>query len=208
MTEHFFRSSGYLADGHIVASDGAVWDIAELPPFLRTLLVMDGTVTKSLEAYFWEPVEVLKSRQFEQASDAPPRPPVPLATTISTCLVREVALVGRRSRRRFACARSWLALDALPPPLAAGIREGRIGIGELLREQGVETYRQIVALDVFGARHDDPLLGDRDGVWVARAYRIRVSGTPAILVSEFFPLELYRDAASSPSGGVLTRQEL
>ena len=195
MTDHYFRSSGYLADGHIVVSDGSTWDIAALPAFLRTLLVMDGTVTKSLEAYFWEPVDVVKSRQFEASIDAPPRPPVALLASGATRLVREVSLVGRHSGRRFACARSWLALDALPAPLATGIREGQIGIGELLREQGVETYRQIVALNVLGAHHDDPLLGDDGAVWVARAYRIRVAGVPAILVSEFFPLELYRGNA-------------
>ena len=39
--------------------------MADLPPFLRSLLITDGTVTKTLEAYFWEPVQVQVLKQQE-----------------------------------------------------------------------------------------------------------------------------------------------
>jgi hypothetical protein len=59
MGEHsFFRSSGYLNDARIPMQGGGELDLATLPPFLRTLLVADGTVTKILEAFFWEPVRI------------------------------------------------------------------------------------------------------------------------------------------------------
>ena len=38
-------------------------NVAALPPFLRVLLTTDGTVTKSLEAYFWESIEVINRKQ-------------------------------------------------------------------------------------------------------------------------------------------------
>ena len=53
-----FRCDGYVPQGTIRDSWGHAIPLAELPPFLRALLVTDGTVTKILEAYFWEPVVV------------------------------------------------------------------------------------------------------------------------------------------------------
>ena len=53
-----FRCEGFLRDGVIAGADGGTVPLAHLPPFLRSLLVTDGTVTKILEAYFWEPVLV------------------------------------------------------------------------------------------------------------------------------------------------------
>ncbi len=205
--EGLFRSSGYLADGRLRSSAGDSWDVATLPPFLRTLLVTDGTVTKSLEAYFWEPVQVELVQQEareEISGDAPRFIEVDLA---SQWLLREVALRGRSTQRRFACARSWLALSALPAELADGIRGGRIGIGELLREQGVESYREIVALDFLSSGQSDALLEGESGQWVARTYRIRVGGVPAILVTEYFPLAIYA-LASGQASPVLTQHEL
>lgn len=187
----YFRSSGYLADGTIPRADGGVVPLAALPPFLRTLLVTDGTVTKSLEAYFWEPVAVRPIRHARLTLAAPE--PGLAAAPGAAVLRREVSLTGQSSGRCYACARSVLALDELAPRLRAGVVEGRIGIGELLREQGVETYREIFDLSWLpaGTRHD-PLLAPLAGDIVARAYRIRVGGSPAIVVREFFPLDLYR----------------
>ena len=53
MNQHsFFRSSGYLTESIIQTLSGKKLDIKTLPSFLRTLLVTDGTVTKSLEAWY------------------------------------------------------------------------------------------------------------------------------------------------------------
>ncbi len=191
MSGRYFRSSGYLADGTIPRTDGGREPLAALPPFLRTLLVTDGTVTKSLEAYFWEPVTVRPIRHAIAPLTAPE--PGLAAAPGASVLHREVCLSGRESGRCYACARSVLALDELAPRLRAGVVEGRIGIGELLREQGVETYREIFDLLWLpdGAPRD-ALLAGLAGDVVARAYRIRVGGSPAIVVREFFPLALYR----------------
>ena len=57
--ESYFKSKGYVPGGIITNSRHENLDIEAMPPFLRTLLVTDGTVTKSLEAFFWEPVVVV-----------------------------------------------------------------------------------------------------------------------------------------------------
>jgi len=188
--ESFFRSSGYLRDGVIRDLSGNPFPISAFPPFLRTLLVADGTVTKALEAYFWEHVDV---RQLKQELSVPAEPVEGLRYSADQPLLnREVSLTGRSSGRCYALARSILALESLPPHFAQAILEGKMGIGELLREQGVETYRDIVNLHFF--HHGQPAETDLsilDGDVVSRSYRISVSGVPAILVTEYFPIGLY-----------------
>ncbi len=188
--DSFFRSSGYLHEGVIVDAAGTHHPIVDLPPFLRTLLVADGTVTKALEAYFWEPVDVRQLMQRQQQSAEPVpglvhRPEQPL-------LYREVSLEGRHSGNCYALARSRLVLENLPGHFAEAIVAGRMGIGELLREQGVETYRDIIGLDYYprDAIADDRLQALDDDI-ISRAYRISVAGVPAILVTEYFPIGRY-----------------
>ena len=68
-----FRCEGFTRDAVIPASSGDPIPLEEVPPFLRALLVTDGTVTKILEAYFWEPVVVdTVSQCFEVATEAVP----------------------------------------------------------------------------------------------------------------------------------------
>lgn len=189
--EHYFRSSGYLADDGFTATDGTRFSIGDLPPFLRTLLVADGTVTKSLEAWFWEPVQVVPLKNVKTRLKH--RVEGLQANTGDEILMREIRLRGQRSGVSYARARSTLALQALPEDLRRGLLEGKIGIGELLREQYVETYREVIALDYLPAGETagklDPIAGSDI---VSRSYRIRVRGVPAILVTEYFPLSAYR----------------
>lgn len=164
--------------------------MGSLPPFLRTLLVTDGTVTKSLEAYFWEPVDVLPLGQKKVVLQASVEGLPVVSGDIA--LQREVSLVGRESERHYASARSFLALSQLPGDLAEAMVSGKIGIGELLREKGVETYREIIHMDFIAQdQSDDALFTSFEGDLMSRSYRIRVAGTPAIVVTEYFPVMLY-----------------
>lgn len=188
---HYFRSSGYLADDRFTAADGHVFRIGDLPPFLRTLLVTDGTVTKSLEAWFWEPVKVVPLGGERLRLDDPVEGLE--AGGGDEILQRKVLLQGETTAVPYACARSLVALKTLSDPLRKGLLEGKIGIGELLREQDVETYREVVALDYLEAREAKTVFAPLAGSdAVARSYRIRVRGVPAILVTEYFPVEAYR----------------
>lgn len=173
----FFRSRGYVPGGIVTNSRNETLHMEALPPFLRTLLVTDGTVTKHLEAYFWEQVEVENLGQAETVLER--EVPWLEMRAGDAVLQRRVRLHGAESGRVYAHAESLIRLASLPDRLRADLLEGRIGIGELLREKGLETYREI--LDV-GKRGDDR---------VYRTYRIVINHHPAILITEEFPCALY-----------------
>jgi chorismate-pyruvate lyase len=174
----FFKSRGYVPGGNVTNSKNEIFDMEVLPPFLRTLLVTDGTVTKSLEAFFWEHVDVENLGQSQMHLEQG----VPWLEMAAgdTVLQRYVQLRGAESSRIYAYARSLIRLESLPERLRADLLDGRIGIGELLREKGLETYREI--LDV-GRLADER---------VYRTYRIVIHHHPAILITEEFPCALYR----------------
>jgi len=187
----YFRSSGYVAE-HIIPTDsGKSLNLADLPPFLRTLLVADGTVTKALEAWFWEPVKVTPLHNKLELLTAPiDGLEVDRGDRV---LQREVVLRGGDTDRIYACARSTVSLKHLPQKICVALEEGRIGIGGLLREQGFETYRDIFNINYLPETPaDDSLLSLLSSEIISRSYRIRVSGNPAIIVTEYFPVQLYR----------------
>lgn len=190
MAQHY-RSRGFVPGGFLVSPDRECTEMAALPPFLRTLLVTDGTVTKSLEAYFWEPVAVENLGQAVEPLEQD-TPWLGLERGAEV-LHRRVRLVGGESGTVYAHAESMIRLTRLPEPLRGELGQGRIGIGELLRECGLETYREL--LD-FGTRPVASLahVFTRPGeTLVYRTYRIAVGHQPAILITEHFPLSVYRD---------------
>lgn len=173
-----FTTRGWLPGGIVVNRHNEALDVAALPAFLRTLLVTDGTVTKHLEAYFWEQVVVEAQAQAVEAA-AQDEPWLELLAG-QDVLARRVRLRGARSRRLYAHAASLVRLDRLPARLGEELVRGAIGIGELLRERGLETYREILEV---GRGADDA---------VYRVYRILFHGRPAILIREVFPCAPYR----------------
>lgn len=184
----YFRSHGYTSDDIIMADSGESCKLSKLPPFLRTLLVMDGTVTKALEAWFWESVKVvpLKNTLAELAETVEGLD----AKEGDKALQREVILQGVDSKKTFACARSTVLLDCLPPELGEALGTGKIGIGELFRNKGLETYRELFNINYLPKLPDgDGLLENLSGEVVSRSYQIWVNGSPAIIVTEYFPVE-------------------
>lgn len=168
---------------------------AALPRFLRVLLTADGTVTTSLEAYFAEPIRIEPETQtLRTHAQAQPLLELPAGTQV---IDRRVRLRGGTSNRVYAYAESLLRPDALPTAIRADILAGRIGIGELLRDRALPSFREIVAL---GARTDgaalflDPQCPQCCEA-IFRTYRIFLDRAPAILITEYFPRALYEEAA-------------
>jgi chorismate-pyruvate lyase len=177
-----FRCDGYLEEGCLQGADGVRVPLADLPPFLRALLVTDGTVTKILEAYFWEPVRVETVEQrFEDA--AAPVPWVEVAVG-DRCLVRDARLVGAHSGRAFAEAFSVIRIAFIPADFRDRLIRREIGIGVLIRDSGLESYREVLDMGLETDRGGRPQ--------VFRTYRIVIDGQPVILITEYFPLALYR----------------
>ncbi|EXJ13356.1 chorismate--pyruvate lyase family protein [Imhoffiella purpurea] len=177
-----FRCNGFGGDAVITAVSGDSLPLSDLPPFLRALLVTDGTVTKILEAYFWEPIAVdTVEQRFESASE-----PVPWIQVQpgDRCLVRDARLRGTRSGRNYVEAFSLIRIDLIPSGFRQRLIDREIGIGVLIRDSGLESYREVLDIGL-----------DRTAEGVAavfRTYRIIIDGRPVILITEYFPLTLYR----------------
>lgn len=191
MPINYFKTQGYVTGGTLTNAEAQDLAVDKLPPILRVLLSADGTVTKSIEAYFWEPIDVENLGQ-GAVRLARALPALEL-THGAEVIERRVRLRGRDSGDVYAYAESTLALALLPPKAREDLLARRLGIGELLRERGLETYREI--LDV-GSEDDvqlPELFGEDAGeTLIYRSYRIFLNHRPAILVTEKFPLALYR----------------
>lgn len=188
----FFNTHGYVGSGVVKSATQVELAIDRLPAFLRVLLVTDGTVTKSLEAYFWEPITVEPVAQRTTVA-ARALPALDLAAGAAV-LERQVRLIGAHRGDVYVYAESVLRLEALSAALREDLLAGRIGIGEMLRERGLETYREILDVGSVAAPELSPLFGIAVETVVYRTYRIFLHHRPAILITEKFPLARYADA--------------
>jgi chorismate-pyruvate lyase len=182
----YFKIRGYVPGGIVKNAKSESLDLQSLSPFLRTLMITDGTVTKNLEAFFWEQimVETLRQEEIEFPTDQE-------WLNIKRgdrILQREVRLKGNDSGKVYVFARSLIRLEILPEHLREALLSGKIGIGELVRECGLETYREILDM---GQEIDESLAEtfstQHCGELVYRTYRIVVNQQPVILITEYFP---------------------
>ncbi|TVQ87744.1 MAG: DUF98 domain-containing protein [Chromatiaceae bacterium] len=212
-----FRCQGFVRDGTIAGQGCQPVPIETLPPFLRALLVTDGTVTKMLEAYFWEPVVVDTLRQeFVTAAAEIPWIDVHAGDRV---LVRRARLRGADSCNHYAHALSLIRTERIPNSFRQRLIDREIGIGALIRDSGLESYREVMEIGVEPARTDGTVptdaptrtaadlaaisaVGGAEGASTAgtadhaaaalfRTYRIIIDRAPVILISETFPLALY-----------------
>ena len=167
------------------------FDFGKLSPLLRTLLVTDGTVTRFLEAYLLEPIKVERVFQKEIRIDAD-LPWLDL-TQGTTILKRQVLLRRNSTGEVYTFAESFIRLDRLWPGLKDDLLEGRLGMGELLRDRRMETYRELLTYGKECAGLLSPLLKiGKDETLFSRSYRIFNQQRPTILISEKFPERCFR----------------
>lgn len=189
-TLNLFRKTGFAADWNLTqTTSDSQMKMTDLPPFLRTLLVTDGTVTKNLEAYFWEPVKVETLIQSEKQAEQS----IPWldAAQDESLLTRTVKLVGQHSQSLFATAYSLIRPAMIPENFRAQLISGKIGIGVLIRESGMESYREVMEIGFCdGIESSNPLINEPHAF---RTYRIVLARQPAILITEHFPLARYQD---------------
>lgn len=151
----------------------------------------DGTVTRSLQAYFDEAIDVRVLRQSVQK----------LATYDQwlSCergeevVRRQVMLVGGTSRTVYAYADTVLNSQRLPASVQKDLAEEIIGLGELMQLRGLETYREI---HDTGKRMGLPEEFTQEAVssvgecaW--RHYSIRHGQQVVMHIKEFFPIVVY-----------------
>jgi len=164
-------------------------DLRTLTPFQRALLVIDGTVTKFLEAYTLEPVEVVLLKQEIQALAADHKW---LALSADTEIVaRQVLLRGRYSATVYVYAVSLLVQDRLPSDMLGHLKVEPSGLGRVLLNSQIENRREILW---YGHESLDNLpaeIGHHTGNdFISRTYRIIAGGKPTMLINEKFPAKL------------------
>ena len=156
------------------------------------MLVTDGTVTKILEAYFWEPISVDTLQQetvtTEEAIhwiDVEPK---------SEVLVRRARLRGLHSDKVYATAFSVVRPERIPTSFRRRLIDREIGIGVLIRDSGLESYREVMEVGVEPHRPvtEADIIHPDDRVF--RTYRITIDGAPVILITESFPMSVYANA--------------
>lgn len=166
-----------------------VLNLRVLTPFQRALLVIDGTVTKFIEAFTMEPVEVVRVAQAARTLDSEHRW---LETPAGTEVVaRQVVLEGKYSRTVHAYASSLVVIDRLPEEARRALDDHEGGLGRILLASGLESRREVLW---YGREHTDDLperVRRAAGFeFISRTYRIISEGRPLMLINEKFPLEV------------------
>ncbi len=160
-----------------------------LSPLQRVLLVTDGTVTRIIEAYTLEPVEV---RVLRQRTRALAEPNELLELDRGTLVVqREVSMQGRYSARVYGYADSLLVPGRLPQAVMDGLDAEGEAIGRLLERHRMETRREVLWLG--RETLSEPGGAARGGgttEFITRTYRIVAHHKPIVLIQEKFPVDL------------------
>lgn len=157
-----------------------------LTPFQRALLVADGTVTRLIESYKLEPVEVVALGQSEERIVAPHRWLAAESGTVT--LAQRALLRGKHSGRVYAHSSSLIVPARLPPRLLEQLGPSGAITEPALVSTMLETRREVLWYGLERAGGDD---GDAqqpsDPIMLSRTYRVIAGGCPVMLVSEQFP---------------------
>lgn len=155
-------------------------ETGEIPPFLRALLVTDGTVTMALEAYFSERISINTLRQGRIS--APSSLPVLEVSKYGDCFFREVELIGEKSGLCYGHASSILNKNAIDADLFEQLVSENVGIGVILRNLARGSHREVLALG------GGNIMTSSD---VRRTYSVSINALPAILITEEFTRAVY-----------------
>lgn len=162
-------------------------DLSTLSPIQRALLVIDGTVTKFLEAYTMEPIQVTTLGQAVQTVEGGQE--WVEVKPGGDVLARHVTLTGARSRKLYAYAVSLTNPAAIPRDIRAAMEIQGGSVGRILLSSRVEQRREVLW---YGCEPSDGLPDElrvaHSGDLLTRAYRIITGGRPVIVVIEKFPL--------------------
>jgi chorismate-pyruvate lyase/acyl carrier protein len=170
-----------------------------LSAFQRILLTTDGTVTEILEAFSGESIRVVKLHQdvtvLERAVaslELPWGEPV---------LRRSILLQGHMSLVNFLYADSIIALDRLTEGVRDELLNSKKGIGMLILEHRIETFKEILDCGI------EPAAGlaeyfqvEPEASIIHRTYRMLSGGRPIMVITEKFPLSYFQDWDPTATG--------
>ena len=164
-------------------------NLRALTPFQRALLVTDGTVTKLIEAFTQEPLEIERLPTVPDVM--PEHHPWLEVEDAATVAQRQVIIRGRYSRALYVYAVSLIVPDRLPSIVRRRLEVQGEGLGRLLNEAKCETRREVLWFArEHGSALPEPVRGSTDGEFITRVYRIISERRPVALITERFPCAL------------------
>lgn len=175
----------FIAQGTRPKSFGEL-NLRTLSPFQRALLVIDGTVTKFIEAFTMEPIKIVrlsqKSMQLSEDNEWLE------ARSGALVLIRQVLLQGRYSDTLHAFATSIVVPDRLDESIRQHLDLDGEGLGRMLISGRMETRREVLWYGKERAQDLPEIVRNLvDGEFISRTYRIIAKGTPIMLINEKFP---------------------
>jgi len=163
-------------------------NFSTLTPFQRALLVTDGTVTKFIESYTLEPLEVIRTGHKHYQLEANH---LWLDAEKGTEVIfREVIIRGISNQRLYVYAASYLVPNRLPKSIRDRLEIQGESIGRLLNDKDMETRREILWYGSENPKHLPNEIADFEKQdFVSRAYRIFTKKKPIMLINEKFPVK-------------------
>jgi chorismate-pyruvate lyase len=165
--------------------------ISELPFFQQILLLTDGTLTKLLEIYTQETIQVMKL--FEDIIPAEDDL-VPLHVRQGhEVLDRKILLQGQVSQKNWLYAESFIVPSRLDAIFRDRLITSQAPIGKLWLEHKTENFKEILTswrelagplAPYFDLEPTDTLL--------SRTYRVFSNREPVMLITEKFPESYFR----------------
>lgn len=162
--------------------------VGDLGLLERMLMTTDGTVTILLEQIVGE--SITTSRLDHRAGLADPGAAAALPYPVDRLLTRTTQLVGTETGTVFVWATSVFCPDALPTGLRTGLLTLGEPIGRLLRQNRVESFREILSID---------LVDEHGRRRPRRRYVICIGGSPMVHIEESFTAECFSERAADPA---------
>ncbi len=175
-------------------SDLEEMNLSQLTPFQRALLVIDGTVTRFIEAYTFSPVEVVLLHQEMQTL---PTDHIWLDAEKGTEIVaRQVMLQTGQKDAHQPIIHAYATSIIVPDRISQTIREGLTlkgqGLGQLLQRSGLESRRDLLWWGLKRPKDlPEALLHLEGQPFLSRTYRIVADGQSIMLINEQSPFDRY-----------------
>lgn len=172
-------------------------ELGPLSVFQLVLLTTDGIVSRMIEAYAGERVDLVKLAHRELTPPIRRALPELELEDEHRLIERTVLLRGANTLTNFLHAEAVIVPDRLDAKVCQELRQTKRPIGLLLSDHRVETYREVLSAERRPAGRLGRYFGTEEGTsMLSRRYRIVTGKCPAILITETFPASTFCERAS------------
>jgi chorismate-pyruvate lyase len=164
-------------------------DFSDLSNIERILLTTDGTLTEILQAYYREPINLIKLSEKITTSREIDILDVQAGEEV---LERTILLQGRHSQKTFVYAESIIAIEKFDPSLRESMRNcllnSDVPLGRLWLEHRLETFKEMVEQNQASANSINSFFNiSKDHLMLLRTYRVFSQNKKIMLITEKFP---------------------